>query len=124
MAGMGNQLHEIGVAISHNQYHKHSAYIIESTDIAGFSQQEQRLLATLVRAHRRKFPIALFSELPKPWNKSAIPLAVMLRLATLLHRSRHSNLIPIIKPEVSKNTLRISFPSNWLQDNRLTQADQ
>ena len=117
------KLHEIGIAISHNQYHKHSAYIIENTDIAGFSQQEQRLLATLVRAHRRKFPIALFSELPKPWNKSAIPLAVMLRLATLLHRSRHSNPLPIIKPEVSKNTLRISFPSNWLQDNRLTQAD-
>ncbi len=49
------ELHEIGRDIAHSQYHKHGAYIIENGDLAGFSQRDQLLLATLVRSHRKKF---------------------------------------------------------------------
>jgi len=47
------ELHEIGLEIAHSQYHKHSAYIIENGDLAGFSKQDQLLLSKLVRSHRR-----------------------------------------------------------------------
>ena len=53
----GARLHEIGLAISHSQFHRHGAYLLEHSDLAGFSRPEQRLLAFLVRAHRRKFPL-------------------------------------------------------------------
>ena len=55
-------LHEIGIDIAHSQYHKHSAYIIENGDLAGFSKQDQILLATIIRLHRRKFSQALFNR--------------------------------------------------------------
>ncbi|MGV2436492.1 MAG UNVERIFIED_CONTAM: hypothetical protein LVT10_17680 [Anaerolineae bacterium] len=35
------QLHELGHDIAHSQYHKHSAYVIEHGDLAGFSRQDQ-----------------------------------------------------------------------------------
>ena len=45
-------LHEVGFAISHNDYHKHSAYLIQHSDIAGFSTSDQERVATLVLAQR------------------------------------------------------------------------
>ena len=33
------RLHELGLAIDHNQYHKHGSYIVESSDLPGFSRQ-------------------------------------------------------------------------------------
>ena len=47
-------LHEIGSAISHADYHKHGAYILENADIAGFAMAEQHLLGLLVLGHRGK----------------------------------------------------------------------
>ena len=38
-------LHEIGLAISHSSYHKHGAYLLQFSDVAGFSQAEQERLA-------------------------------------------------------------------------------
>jgi len=52
--------------------------------LAGFSLQEQQVLALLVRAHRRKWPKAAFEELPPERQSLARSLAVLLRLATLL----------------------------------------
>ncbi|MCP1315381.1 exopolyphosphatase, partial [Halomonas sp. 707D7] len=57
-------VHEIGLAISHSQFHRHGAYLLEHSDLAGFSRPEQRLLAHLVRAHRRKFPVKEWQALP------------------------------------------------------------
>ena len=56
MLSRAARLHEIGLAIAHSGYHVHGAYILENSDIAGFSQQEQRFLAALVRTHRRGIP--------------------------------------------------------------------
>src|SRR3954471_167426 len=46
------KLHEIGLSVAHNGYHKHSAYIVRNADMPGFSKMEQSRLATLVLAHR------------------------------------------------------------------------
>ena len=46
------KLHEIGLSVAHNGYHKHSAYILRNADMPGFSKMEQSRLATLVLAHR------------------------------------------------------------------------
>ena len=70
-------LHEIGLEIAHSQYHKHSAYIIENGDLAGFSKQDQMLLARLVRNHRKKFHVSLFNELASPWRDHAPVMAIL-----------------------------------------------
>ena len=48
------QLHEIGSQISHSDYHKHGAYILDNADAPGFAQPELHRLSQLVLGHRGK----------------------------------------------------------------------
>ena len=48
------QLHEIGSRISHSDYHKHGAYILDNADVPGFAQPELHRLSLLVLGHRGK----------------------------------------------------------------------
>ncbi len=118
-------LHETGVVVAHNQYHKHGAYILQNSDLAGFSRQEQTLLALLVRAHRRKFPYNEFmAQLgDKEDVRMAGYLAILLRLAVLLHRSRVSSPLPEFMLNAQENTLCIGFSQDWLTQHPLSQAD-
>ncbi|MBK1733827.1 exopolyphosphatase [Halorhodospira abdelmalekii] len=118
------QLHEIGLDISHAQYHKHGAYILTHADLAGFSRQEQALLAVLVRVHRRKLARTPRRELPARWQEPATRLALLLRLAVLLHRSRSDAAAP--EPELdrtAKRVLTLTWPASVLADNPLLRAD-
>jgi len=116
-------LHEMGHDIAHSQYHKHSAYIIENGDFAGFSRQDQILLSTIVKSHRRKFSRSHFNKLPFPWNVDACELTVILRLAVLLHRNREEHELPDFKISLIKSKIRLQFPEHWLAQAPLTHAD-
>jgi exopolyphosphatase/guanosine-5'-triphosphate,3'-diphosphate pyrophosphatase len=48
------RLHEIGISVAHNAYHKHGAYILTYADMPGFSKKDQARLAMLVLGHRGK----------------------------------------------------------------------
>ena len=48
------QLHEIGSHISHSEYHKHGAYILDNADAPGFALPELHRLSLLVLGHRGK----------------------------------------------------------------------
>ncbi len=48
------QLHEIGSHISHTDYHKHGAYILDNADAMGFALTELHHLGLLVLGHRGK----------------------------------------------------------------------
>ncbi|MHB0776791.1 exopolyphosphatase [Halomonas sp. WWR20] len=82
------ELHEIGLAISHSQFHRHGAYLLEHSDLPGFSRPEQQALAFLVRAHRRKFPAKELDALPTAVRPRYARLARLLRLAVILNHSR------------------------------------
>ena len=116
-------LHEIGIDIAHSQYHKHSAYIIENGDLAGFSTQDQILLALIIRSHRRKFSQTIFNDLPAPFNICAPYLTVVLRLAVLLHRNRNDQVLPDFKIVIIKSRIYLRFPNAWLTRSPLTHAD-
>ena len=117
------RLHEIGLGIAHNHYHRHGEYIVGHADLPGFSRPEQQVLATLVRAHRRKFPSAKFVTLPHSWPETAERLAILLRLAVALHRSRSPLPLPTLELDVVKKELVLRFPIGWLIKHPLTQAD-
>jgi len=116
-------LHGIGRDIAHSKYHKHSAYIIENGDFAGFSRQDQVLLAALVLSHRKKFSLSRFKDLPSPWDKDAPFLAIIIRLAILLHRNRHTVERPDFKVSIESTEIELHFADNWLKDAPLTHAD-
>ncbi len=116
-------LHEIGRDIAHSQYHKHGAYIIENGDLAGFSQQDQVLLATLISSHRKKFSASQLKRLPSPWGYYAPFLVIILRLAVVLHRNRHTLELPEFQIQMSKTKVTVTFQKDWLSQVPLTQAD-
>jgi exopolyphosphatase/guanosine-5'-triphosphate,3'-diphosphate pyrophosphatase len=115
--------HEIGRAISHAQYHKHSAYLLQNSDIAGFTNLDRQQLALLARSHRRKFPKDDFKQLPDSRQQACRRLAVLLRLASLLHRNRSHAKLPPMQLAVDGKQLSLRFPAGWLEQQPLTQAD-
>jgi len=117
------RLHEIGLAISHSGYHKHGHYIIANSDLAGFAQDEQQRLALLVRAGRRKFPREHLAELDAATGAHLARLAVLLRLAVVLHRSRSDR--PLAPPSLAVEGAHVwlDFPAGWLASQPLTRAD-
>ena len=117
------QLHELGLSVAHSHHHKHGAYIAQNADLSGFSQQEQAILAVIIRNHRRKFVKSQFETLPEQWQLRAQRLAILLRLAVLMHRSRSSTPIPNLQLKVDNNTLIVEFPEGWLENHSLTRAD-
>ena len=121
--GWAAQLHECGMMVSYNQYHKHGAYIINNANLHGFSQQEQQLLAVLVRAHRRKFPDAEIRVLPERWCQQATRLAILLRIAVALNRGRSDGSLQSIKVKGKKSGIALGLPDDWLDYHPLTKAD-
>lgn len=118
------RLHEIGLVIAHTAYHKHGEYILRHCDLQGFSQLDLLLLAALVRLHRGKFALSALEDLPASWQETIQRLAMILRLAVLLHRSRTPELRPPVKLSVARKSLELEFvQTRWLDRHPLTRAD-
>ncbi len=105
-----SRLHEIGLDVAHNGYHRHGAYLLENADMPGFAREEQRLLARLVGGHRRKLTLEGLEELIPPWDRLALFLIVLLRLAVLLHRGRSAQGLPKHRIDRARRTLEVRFP--------------
>lgn len=123
LLGWAAQLHEIGLVIAHDNHHRHGEYILRNGDLRGFSLTDQKLLAALVRLHRGKFTPAAFEDLPSEWREPIQRMAVLLRLAVLLHRSRAPRLQLPFTLTPGRKTLEIAFPDGWLTKHPLTEAD-
>jgi exopolyphosphatase/guanosine-5'-triphosphate,3'-diphosphate pyrophosphatase len=117
------RLHEVGLAIAHGKYQKHGEYIVQNSDMLGFTRSEQQIVATLIRAHRYKFPAAVVNELGELLAEPVMHLCVMLRLAVLLQRGHSGEELPDIKMQASDETVQLKFPKGWLEQHMLTLAD-
>jgi exopolyphosphatase/guanosine-5'-triphosphate,3'-diphosphate pyrophosphatase len=108
------QLHEIGSQISHSDYHKHGAYILDNADAMGFSLSELHTLSQLVLGHRGKlrklevdFEDAIF-----------VQQLLALRLAVILcHARRDPDLdgLSLVRDEDITSSFAIRCRSGWAQ---------
>ena len=89
-------LYEIGLAISHSGYHRHSAYLLEHSDVPGFSQVDQLRISQLVQHHRRKLKSDGYARTLAVGGESLIYLCLILRLAVLAHHSRSDFERPVL----------------------------
>ncbi len=121
--GWAARLHEIGLAVAHSQYHVHGAYLLEHSDIAGFSRQEQQVLAALVRTHRRNIPKSAFDPIPDRLLLSARRKAALLRLAVLLHRSHDHEQIQKLELTADGDQLSLVVSKRWIDARPLLRAD-
>jgi len=115
--------HEIGLDISHSNYHKHGAYLLQHADMAGFSRQEQKVMATLVRAHRRKVGIEHFADFRPAQRDRLLRLAMLLRLACILHHGRSEKRLPPLALKVSAHGMTLRVPAAWAEKRSLALAD-
>lgn len=123
MISWAAHLHEIGLAVAHSQYHKHGAYLLSYSDMPGFSRHEQTLLSILVRLHRRKITLDLFSQLNDETKDNLVKLMIILRLAITLNRSRNKIKAPEIDVKISGKKIELLFKDGWLAQHPLTEAD-
>lgn len=121
--GWAAAVHEIGLAIAHSQYHKHGAYIVGHSDLAGFARHEQQVLAVLLRCQRRKPDVAAVRALPERLRLPASRIIALLRLAVLLQRSREPTAPPPAVLRADATTLQLTLPRAWLSAHPLTGAD-
>lgn len=116
-------VHEIGLAISHNGYHKHGAYLLQHSDIAGFSQIDQNYLSLMVANHRRKIKNEAKVNVLNVGNERVMQLSLLLRLAVLINHSRSDKLLPAIELEVQNDRQWKLKVSGDLQQWPLLMAD-
>lgn len=119
------RLHEIGLVIAHSHYQSHSAYIVEHSDMAGFSRQEQQFMAVLLRCQRRKLPDNALGPLPERLHGAACALLALVRLAVALSRARTDTDLPDFSLEAERLDSRrarlvLGLPEGWLDSHPLS----
>jgi exopolyphosphatase / guanosine-5'-triphosphate,3'-diphosphate pyrophosphatase len=107
--GWACDLHELGMMVSHHDHHRHSAYLLGHADAAGFSQSQQRHLASMVLGQRgglRKIEAALVQR--------AFALQVLaLRLAVIKCHARSRIDGHALRLEPGARSLRLNFNPEW-----------
>lgn len=116
-------LHEIGLSVSHAQYHKHGDYLLRNADMLGFSRKDQNTLAALVRNHRRKICLQATGTMQAQEHKRYTYLLTILRLAVLFHRTRGSSEIPELNISAGEDQILIRLSTRWLDENPLTDTN-
>jgi exopolyphosphatase/guanosine-5'-triphosphate,3'-diphosphate pyrophosphatase len=90
-------LHDIGAFVSSRSHHKHSAYLIASSELFGLTTRETALIALIARYHRRSVPAAShpeFARMDRTQRALVLQLSAILRVADALDRG-HSQRIRI-----------------------------
>jgi exopolyphosphatase/guanosine-5'-triphosphate,3'-diphosphate pyrophosphatase len=78
------------VAVSYYYHHKHSAYLVLNSELQGFSQREQIILALLTRFHRKgEVNLAPYGPMLAADDAPRVArLSALLRIAEYLERSK------------------------------------
>ena len=116
LLGWAARLHEIGLSISHNGYHKHSAYISAHADMPGFSKNDQNRLSALLLGHTGKLGKLSVNSNFIDWR-----MLFSLRLALVLSRKRVEEDIPTILVQQTPKGFKVSLSKEWLENHTLTE---
>ncbi|PJK10500.1 exopolyphosphatase [Lysobacteraceae bacterium NML95-0200] len=121
--GWAAWLHEIGLAVAHSQHHVHGAYLLEHSDIPGFTRQQQQVLAVLVRCQRRSIPKNAFNAIPERLLLPTRRITALLRLAVVLNRSHKARDLSVARLQANASQLTLSLPRDWLAAKPLLKSD-
>ena len=123
MLSWAAELHEIGLSLSHVSYQQHSAYLVEASDMAGFSRQEQLFLASLVAYQRREIPPGFSERLPERLHRPLRLTLLCMRLSWIFCRTREDEAIPGFVISLSGERINLLLPEDWKEKHPLTIAD-
>jgi exopolyphosphatase / guanosine-5'-triphosphate,3'-diphosphate pyrophosphatase len=108
--GWAAQLHEIGMMISHTEAHRHGAYILDHSELMGFSQTELHRLSLLVLGQHGKI-----KKLEGDFTDTNFVIQlVCLRLAVILCHSRRKPLYKGLSLQLHSNLIQLNTSQEWL----------
>lgn len=111
------QLHELGLAISHHEPHRHGAYLVEHADLAGFSITDQAHMAQLVLGQRGKL-----RKVHGLLNDAAHTAQLLaLRLAVIFAHARRAVQMPHWTLTTARGAIDLAVDAPWLTRHPLTQ---
>jgi exopolyphosphatase/guanosine-5'-triphosphate,3'-diphosphate pyrophosphatase len=103
-------LHDVGHAIDHDRHHRHTYYLVRSSELLGFEPREVEVIAQVARGHRKHAPKMADPELralAAPVRRAVRGLAALLRVADALDRTR-CNAIADLGVSLSPQRLQIT----------------
>jgi exopolyphosphatase/guanosine-5'-triphosphate,3'-diphosphate pyrophosphatase len=112
--------HEIGMAIAHKHFNRHSAYLLRHADLPGFSQDEQELLAVLAFGHRGKLGADFFASVADSDLSRILYLLAIMRLASCFKYVEKLEQLPDFSIIAKEKSLTLDFPRGWLDQHPLT----
>ena len=115
--------HEIGMAISHKHFNRHSAYLLRNADLPGFSQEEQEQLALLALCQRGKLGPDLFEHVAESDMPRMLYMLTIIRLAACFKYVEKLEQLPDFSILASNASLTIDFPEGWLEAHPLTASE-
>ena len=102
-------LHDVGVAVNNDGHHKHSQYLIQSSELVGLSDEERHLVGLLARYHRKAPPTRDHEEymaLRRRERTLVERLAALLRLADALDR-QHANVVRGVSVKIREDSVEL-----------------
>lgn len=97
-------LHKVKLNINHSGLHRHSAYILQNSNLPSFNQKQQLIIATLVRYHRKAIKLNNLPRFTLFKKKQFLPLIQLLRLGVLLNNQRQATTTPPTLTLITNNS--------------------
>lgn len=113
-------LHEVGVSVSQKNYSQHSAYLVLNSDLPGFAQQDQEVMAALIAGLKGKIRSETLEPIPGRKRQSVARMMILLRLAVILKHVEELESIPDLSVCATGETLTLTFPQDWGEAHPLT----
>ena len=91
-------LHDIGLFVSSRSHHKHSLYLISSSELFGLRKREMEMIANIARYHRRALPQrshVSFVSMDRDERMIVSKLAAILRVANALDKDHMQKIMDL-----------------------------
>lgn len=119
-------LHDVGYHIAHESHHKHSFYLIENSELTGFSEAERVVIANIARYHRGSPPRERhpqYAALNAPDRETVCRLAAIVRIADALDRSHDGRAADLLCTREGQS-VKIQIRSTQNCENELREAER
>jgi exopolyphosphatase/guanosine-5'-triphosphate,3'-diphosphate pyrophosphatase len=119
-------LHDIGYLVSHTNHHKHSAYLIENSELTGFTTAEIAVIANVARYHRSSLPKAkhaYYAALPAETRTVVRKLSALLRIADALDRD-HEGRVRSVRSEIGARRVQVKAACHHTSDTTLWRVEE
>lgn len=123
MLRSGALLHELGLLIEYKNHHHHGAYIINHSDLPGFTRAQQQLIMALVYNHRADIAREVIARQTMTSVLLTVRLTRILRLAVILSMRRRHEALPQVNISAKAESLILQMPTGWLEQHPLMRAE-